>query len=175
MLFLRDALLLNPVSPVRTSRVQAKRAIVTRYRRKSAQKFQPQRKICATPWKKRRQRFGPARSESCAQTIVSIGYLVYRGSRRYHDHWADRGSGQWWLASPEMLRGKRFAPKTRPSYNSINASPTITVGTSAAKNRPSGEIPASPKRDARMLCPAGLGALAITVKPPPLTAPAITA
>ena len=37
------------------------------------------------------------------------------------------------------------------NYNNINATPTITVGTSAASKRPSGEIPASPNREARML------------------------
>lgn len=36
-------------------------------------------------------------------------------------------------------------------------------------------MPPSPKRDPKIDIPAGFGALAITVKPPPVIAPAITA
>ncbi len=53
-------------------------------------------------------------------------------------------------------------------------SPTITVGASAPSARPSGETP-SRKYPERIDCPAGFGALAITVRPPPVTAPATTA
>src|SRR4029077_9223070 len=64
---------------------------------------------------------------------------------------------------------------SRCTYGSnINAAPAISVGTKAPRKRYSGEIPASPNRDARMDWPAGFGELAITVSPPPVTAPAIT-
>ena len=47
-----------------------------------------------------------------------------------------------------------------------------TVGTNAPRNSPSGLIPSGPKLPRRMEYPAGLGALAMTVRPPPTTAPA---
>src|SRR5437899_12688853 len=55
-----------------------------------------------------------------------------------------------------------------------NAADTMIVGGSAPSNRFSGEMP-SGKNLERMDWPAGLGAFAITVKPPPATAPATTA
>ena len=47
-------------------------------------------------------------------------------------------------------------------------------GDQGTEQRPSGEMP-SLKNLERMLWPAGLGALAMTVRPPPVTAPATTA
>jgi hypothetical protein len=38
-----------------------------------------------------------------------------------------------------------------PPHNNINANATMTVGTKAARNSPNGEIPDSPKREARIL------------------------
>ena len=48
----------------------------------------------------------------------------------------------------------------------------IIVGSNAAFKRPNGEIPFLPKFSLRIPKPAGFGALAITVRPPPVTAPA---
>src|SRR5258708_144051 len=59
-------------------------------------------------------------------------------------------------------------------YNSINAAPAMRVGTNAPRKRPSGAMPPSPNRDDKIDIPAGFGALAITVNPPPVIAPAIT-
>ena len=56
----------------------------------------------------------------------------------------------------------------------MNITAMIRVGKSAPRRRPMGEMPFS-KCLFRMLWPAGLGALAITVRPPPVTAPATTA
>ena len=42
----------------------------------------------------------------------------------------------------------------------------------APRNKPRGLMPFSPKESFRRLFPAGFGALAITVSPPPDTAPA---
>ena len=50
----------------------------------------------------------------------------------------------------------------------------MTVGTRAASASFAGETPPLKKRP-RIACPAGLGALAMTVNPPPVTAPATTA
>ena len=50
---------------------------------------------------------------------------------------------------------------------------TVTVN-GAPASKPRGEMPPGKKR-ARRACPAGLGALAITVSPPPTTAPSTTA
>ena len=46
------------------------------------------------------------------------------------------------------------------------------VGTILFFSKPTGEIPSSPKESFKIPKPAGFGALAITVKPPPATAPA---
>gem|GEM_PF-6778312 len=51
----------------------------------------------------------------------------------------------------------------------------MNVGASAARKSFEGETPVSPKLDWRIDCPAGFGALAMTVRPPPVTAPATTA
>jgi hypothetical protein len=56
-----------------------------------------------------------------------------------------------------------------------NSRAMIIVGTIAASTSPLGEMPSFPKAGARIDCPAGFGALAITVNPPPVTAPATTA
>jgi hypothetical protein len=48
--------------------------------------------------------------------------------------------------TPRLSICPSFAP-----YNNINANATITVGTKAARNNPSGEMPDSPKREARIL------------------------
>src|SRR5580704_16560774 len=45
----------------------------------------------------------------------------------------------------------------------MNAAPAMRVGANAPRRRPRGEIPPSPKRDAKIDTPAGLGALAITI------------
>ena len=52
--------------------------------------------------------------------------------------------------------------------------PMMIVGISAPANNNPGFTPCV-KNLQRIDCPAGLGALAITVKPPPVTAPATTA
>ncbi len=56
----------------------------------------------------------------------------------------------------------------------MNIAAMIKVGKSAPRRRPMGEMPVL-KCLFSMLCPAGFGALAITVRPPPVTAPATTA
>lgn len=50
--------------------------------------------------------------------------------------------------------------------------PSISVGTRTPRKRYRGEIPVSPKRDARIDGRSGFGEFAITVSPPPATAPA---
>ena len=62
----------------------------------------------------------------------------------------------------------------RLGRNQIHAMAT-RVGPRAATKRPSGLMPSSPKLDFRMPKPAGFGALAMTVRPPPATAPATSA
>jgi len=52
--------------------------------------------------------------------------------------------------------------------------PTIIVGKIALRSNFAGDMAIEKYLD-RMLCPAGLGAFAITVNPPPVTAPASTA
>src|SRR4051812_5460296 len=51
----------------------------------------------------------------------------------------------------------------------------IAVGSNAASSKRTGLIPADPKRPRKIEKPAGFGALAMTVKPPPATAPATSA
>ena len=51
----------------------------------------------------------------------------------------------------------------------------MTVGTRALINSKSGLIPSFPKEELSNPYPAGLGALAMTVNPPPTTAPATKA
>lgn len=51
----------------------------------------------------------------------------------------------------------------------------IKVGRNAALKSPIGLIPSGPNFDCKMEKPAGLGALAMTVNPPPATAPATKA
>lgn len=58
--------------------------------------------------------------------------------------------------------------------NSMKQSPMMMVGTRADRASLSGETPPS-KYLPRTDWPAGLGALAMTVRPPPVTAPARTA
>src|SRR5207248_2049430 len=58
--------------------------------------------------------------------------------------------------------------------NKRKAAATMMVGISAPRNSRQGEMP-SGKNFERMDWPAGFGALAITVRPPPATAPARTA
>jgi hypothetical protein len=57
----------------------------------------------------------------------------------------------------------------------MKQAPTMTVGMIAATNSPSGETPPSPNSLPKIACPTGFGAFAITVNPPPVTAPAMTA
>ena len=61
----------------------------------------------------------------------------------------------------------------RPLYKMRKANHKIAVGNRAAMQMLPGETSSS-KKVFRMLSPAGLGALAITVNPPPATAPATT-
>ena len=51
-------------------------------------------------------------------------------------------------------------------------SPAISVGIKAATKSIKGLIPSLPKNSFKIENPAGLGALAIIVNPPPVTAPA---
>ncbi len=59
--------------------------------------------------------------------------------------------------------------------NSMNSPAMMIVGRRAPASKPPGAIPSLPNAGAKIDCPAGFGAFAITVKPPPLIAPAITA
>lgn len=51
----------------------------------------------------------------------------------------------------------------------------MTVGRNAPTKSQKGWMPSGPKNFDRIDCPAGFGALAMSVNPPPLTAPATTA
>ena len=54
----------------------------------------------------------------------------------------------------------------------MKAAAATTVGGAAARNNPAGLMVPSSKLPLRIEKPAGFGALAITVSPPPVTAPA---
>ena len=60
-------------------------------------------------------------------------------------------------------------------YNNLNANIATIVGNAAAKNKYNGLTFSFGKNDFSSDIPAGFGALAITVKPPPVTAPETTA
>jgi hypothetical protein len=51
----------------------------------------------------------------------------------------------------------------------------MMVGVNAPSNSPPGAMPSWPKAGERIDWPAGFGALAMTVNPPPITAPETTA
>src|SRR5687768_10078719 len=69
----------------------------------------------------------------------------------------------------------RSPPRQRPTNPNIKKNrAAIKVGITAPAARPSGETE-SLKNFPRIETPAGLGALAMTVRPPPVTAPATTA
>ncbi len=79
---------------------------------------------------------------------------------------------------------RRFSGESAPAcfdteklslyLSNMKSAPVMIVGASAPKKSRQGETP-SGKNFERIVWPAGLGALAITVSPPPTTAPAITA
>ncbi len=62
-----------------------------------------------------------------------------------------------------------------PTHRYLNDNAAMRVGGSAANSRPSGWTASSLKYPRKIAMPAGLGALAIMVKPPPVTAPATKA
>ena len=67
------------------------------------------------------------------------------------------------------------AADARLGYNMRNAHAATTVGAKAPKSISSARIAPSSNPSRRMAAPAGFGALAMTVKPPPVTAPATSA
>lgn len=60
-------------------------------------------------------------------------------------------------------------------HRSMKQIAATSVGGVAAARRPRGEMPSSPKLSFRIPKPAGFGALAMTVRPPPVIAPATRA
>src|SRR5512138_3716466 len=70
-----------------------------------------------------------------------------------------------------LLHLKRRHRLAHPG-RSWNAATATSVGSRAAAARPPAPMAPSWKLSFRMAKPAGLGALAITVRPPPVTAPA---
>ena len=76
-----------------------------------------------------------------------------------------------WLVNNNILLiiHHKFHSSKLGYYNIIKQSPIMIVGISAPANNKPGFTPCV-KNLLRIDCPAGLGALAITVSPPPVTA-----
>ena len=72
-------------------------------------------------------------------------------------------------------REYRSVDGRRAPYNTQNATPATSVGAIAAASSPSWFTASSLKLPFRMDTPAGLGVLAMMVRPPPVTAPATRA
>ena len=156
----------------------------------------------ARPHGRRRRRRRRAEGAHRRLQGAQAGVRRRRAAAQHHGQGAEEGAARrasrlvrgltaeaqpGWRAGDTMgwlrRRGHRTArrPSTpRPAaagrrHSSVNASAATSVGSSAAASRPSGCTASSSKCRRRIDSPAGLGALAITVRPPPVTAPATSA
>jgi hypothetical protein len=112
-----------------------------------------------------------------------VDWASWMGTVYRWDHGCLIKLGKSLIATTDRMVGKAAIPQcvqaslvrtTRHQFSSIKTAPSISVGARAPRKRYRGKIPASPKRDPRIDWPAGFGEFAITVSPPPVTAPAIT-
>lgn len=130
---------------------------------------------CGKPPPARQTRLAPAPQETPAQPPSR----VLRGRQR--QPWNDPGMTLEWPWNgpqcprnrPDSKTGRRGTGRRAGSQTgSRNIAAATAVGTKADRNSLPAEILPSGKAFLRMAYPAGLGALAITVRPPPVTAPA---
>ncbi len=119
----------------------------------------------------------PISDEPLSVRPTGMGTHPARPERKRRQYFSDRQSPQNASAHPATQALQAASQKLRAPavYNSMKASAATMVGGKAASNNPNGLTDSSVKLDFRIATPAGFGALAIMVRPPPVTAPATTA